>query len=101
LFLSPPIRCGIFQQGINIKSLRHLILGSPFKSKIRVLQSIGRTLRLHADKTKGAVVWDICDETKHLTKHSDIRLKHYNIEEFDVSEFHLEEGCPYEEALFS
>ena len=41
---------GIFQQGINIKSLRNLILASPFKSKIRVLQSIGRALRLHADK---------------------------------------------------
>ena len=91
---------GIFQQGINIKSLRHLILGSPFKSKIRVLQSIGRTLRLHADKTTGATVWDICDEAKHLTKHSDTRLKHYNIEEFDVTEYSINEGQRYEKTLF-
>lgn len=91
---------GIFQQGINIKSLRHLILASPFKSKVRVLQSIGRTLRLHADKTTGATVWDICDNAKHLVKHSDIRLKHYNIEEFDVTEYNVSEGQRYEETLF-
>ena len=92
---------GIFQQGINIKSLRHLILASPFKSKVRVLQSIGRTLRLHADKDNGAIVWDICDTVKYLTKHSDIRLKHYNIEEFDVTEYNIREGLPYEKTLFS
>ena len=92
---------GIFQQGINIKSLRHLILASPFKSKVRVLQSIGRTLRLHADKDNGAIVWDICDNAKHLDKHSDIRLKHYNIEEFDVTEYNVTEGQRYQETLFS
>ena len=92
---------GIFQQGINIKSLRHLILGSPFKSKIRVLQSIGRTLRIHADKVTGAIVWDICDTVKHLTEHSDVRLKHYNIEEFSVEEFNVTEGQRYEEILFT
>lgn len=82
---------GIFQQGINIKSLKNLILASPFKSKVRVLQSIGRTLRLHASKD-GALVWDICDDVKHLNKHSDIRLKHYNMEGFDVHETYLYEG---------
>jgi len=66
-----------------------------------VLQSIGRTLRLHADKDNGATVWDICDTAKHLTKHSDTRLKHYNIEEFDVTEYHVEEGQQYGETLFS
>lgn len=88
---------GIFQQGINIKSLKNLILASPFKSKIRVLQSIGRTLRLHADKKDGATVWDICDKTKHLNKHSDVRLKHYSIEGFDVQEHFVMEGCRYDE----
>lgn len=87
---------GIFQQGINIKSLKNLILASPFKSKIRVLQSIGRTLRLHADKD-GAIVWDVCDKVKHLSKHSDVRLKHYNIEGFDVQDHFVMEGCRYDD----
>jgi len=91
---------GIFQQGINIKSLRHLILASPFKSKIRILQSIGRTLRLHADKDNGAIVWDICDTEKNLTKNSETRLKYYNIEGFDVTEYNIIEGQRYKETLF-
>lgn len=92
---------GIFQQGINIKSLSNLILASPFKSKIRVLQSIGRTLRLHADKKNGAVIWDICDKAKYLDKHSDIRLKHYSIEGFDVKDIHLTEMDVFENNLFN
>jgi superfamily II DNA or RNA helicase len=91
---------GIFQQGINIKSLRNLILASPFKSKIRVLQSIGRTLRLHADKKEGAFVFDICDDVKYLSEHSDVRLRHYNKEGFDIVEHFLLEGQVYENTLF-
>jgi superfamily II DNA or RNA helicase len=91
---------GIFQQGINVKSLKNLILAAPFKSKIRVLQSIGRTLRLHADKKDGALIWDVCDGTKHLRKHSDIRLKHYNKEGFDIEDIYLSEGDEIKNALF-
>lgn len=94
---------GIFQQGINIKSLSNLILASPFKSKIRVLQSIGRTLRLHADKTNGASIWDICDNVKHLDKHSEVRMKHYSMEGFEVEEHNLLEGDVFgnENTLFT
>jgi len=91
---------GIFQQGINIKSLSNLILASPFKSKVRVLQSIGRTLRLHADKKNGAVIWDICDRVKYLDKHADTRMKHYSIEGFEVVDHELVEGNIYENTLF-
>lgn len=41
---------GIFQLGINIKSLQNVVILSSSKSKIRVLQSIGRSLRLHESK---------------------------------------------------
>jgi superfamily II DNA or RNA helicase len=91
---------GIFQQGINIKSLSNLILASPFKSKVRVLQSIGRTLRLHADKKNGAIIWDICDRVKYLDKHADTRMKHYSIEGFEVIDHELIEGDIYENTLF-
>lgn len=90
---------GIFQQGINIKSLSNLILASPFKSKVRILQSIGRTLRLHADKD-GAVVWDICDQVKYLTKHSDTRMKHYSMEGFEVVDHYLNESAVLPSDMF-
>ena len=91
---------GIFQQGINMKSLSNLILVSPSKSKIRVLQSIGRTLRLHTDKKNGALIWDICDNVKYLDKHADIRLKHYSMEGFDVVDKYLTETDVFENSLF-
>lgn len=82
----------IFQQGINIPSLKYLILASPFKSKIRVLQSLGRIMRNHADKTEGATMYDIYDNVKHLNKHGEIRIKHYAKENFDMEDIFLLEG---------
>ena len=78
---------GIFQQGINIPNLKYLVLAAPFKSKIRVLQSIGRTLRKHEDKEKGAFVFDIIDNVKYLRKHGSKRIVFYESEGFDVKEF--------------
>ena len=78
---------GIFQQGINIPNLKYLILAAPFKSKIRVLQSIGRALRQHEDKTEGAFVFDIVDNVKYLRKHGDKRYAFYEREGFDIEEY--------------
>lgn len=78
---------GIFSTGINIPSLKYVILGSPFKSEIRVLQSIGRALRLHADKENGAIIYDIIDDCKYLDKHGLKRLKYYKNEGFKVNEY--------------
>ena len=47
---------GIFSTGINIKALNNILLISSSKSKIRVLQSIGRSLRLHENKKDGWAV---------------------------------------------
>ena len=43
---------GVFSMGINIKRLHNIIFGSPYKSQVKVLQSIGRGLRLADDKTE-------------------------------------------------
>jgi len=52
---------GSFSTGSNAPNLHNMILGSPTKSKIRVLQSIGRILRLFGGKDK-ATVYDIVDD---------------------------------------
>jgi superfamily II DNA or RNA helicase len=83
---------GTFQMGINIPSLKYIVLTSPFKSKIRVLQSIGRSLRLHTDKSKGSVVFDIVDEIKYLLEFGVKRSRYYGSEGFNIIEHVLEEG---------
>jgi superfamily II DNA or RNA helicase len=75
---------GIFQQGINIPNLKYLVMASPTKSKIRTLQSVGRTLRLHDNKKEGSIIYDIIDEVKFLMKHGEKRLQYYESEGFEI-----------------
>ncbi len=86
---------GIFQQGINIPNLKYIIFASPFKSKIRVLQSIGRSLRKHVDKEKGSQIFDIVDNTKYFKSHGESRLRFYDSEGFNVKEFSINESIGY------
>lgn len=58
---------GTFSTGINIKSLKHLILAFPYKSKIKIVQSIGRMLRKFNGKER-ACIWDICDDLQWKSK---------------------------------
>jgi superfamily II DNA or RNA helicase len=73
-----------FKMGVNIPSLKYIILASPMKSKITVLQSIGRILRTHASKEDGAYAIDLWDIAPYLETHGDIRLKYYQKEGFET-----------------
>ena len=79
---------GTFATGINIKNLDNVVFASPSKSKIRVLQSIGRGLRRSERKSK-ATLFDIADDLQHKAhknftlKHFAERVKYYNDEKFD------------------
>lgn len=75
----------IFSTGINIPKLKYVLFASPLKSKIKVLQSIGRSLRKYADKD-GAIIYDLIDKCKHLQKHGNSRIRHYNSENFEIEE---------------
>jgi superfamily II DNA or RNA helicase len=65
---------GTFSTGINIKNLHNVIFASPSKSRVRNLQSIGRTLRLGSDKER-ALLFDIADDLRHK-QHENYTLKH-------------------------
>ena len=81
----------VFSTGVNIPNLSHLIFVSPYKSYIRIVQSIGRCLRKHASKN-GAIVYDLIDHNnKWFSKYGDIRLRFYDKEKFEVIEKTLEE----------
>lgn len=79
---------GTFSTGVNIKRLHNIIFSSPSKSRIRVLQSIGRGLRT-GDNKDVATLFDIADNLKWKSKnnftldHFAERVKMYNEEKFD------------------
>jgi len=51
---------GTTATGLSIKALTNLVMADSYKSAQRVLQSIGRILRLHSEKEK-AIVFDLVD----------------------------------------
>lgn len=79
---------GTFSTGISIRRLHNIIFASPSKSRIRVLQSIGRQLRVSQDKTV-ARLYDIGDDLSwkswknHTLRHMNERMKLYDAEGFD------------------
>ena len=72
----------IFSTGINIPNLHNIIFASAGKSKIKIMQSIGRALRLHHTKTM-ANIFDISDDTKYSRLHLIERKKLYDLEKYD------------------
>ena len=79
---------GTFSTGINIRNLHNIVFSSPSKSPIRVLQSIGRGLRV-GDKKQSATVYDISDDLTYKGKknftltHFQERIELYNREGFN------------------
>jgi superfamily II DNA or RNA helicase len=69
----------IFSTGINIKNLHYIIFSGGGKSKIKILQSIGRGLRLHASKSTLYII-DIADQLYYGIQHQLKRLDFYNQE---------------------
>jgi len=78
---------GTFSRGVNIRNLHNIIFASPSKSRIRVLQSIGRGLRKSEGKDI-ATLYDISDDFRYNKKpnftltHFVERVKIYTEEKF-------------------
>jgi superfamily II DNA or RNA helicase len=78
---------GTFSTGINIRNLHNIVFASPSKSKIRVLQSIGRGLRRSSTKME-ILVFDIGDDISYKTRrnftlnHFMERINIYNEQQF-------------------
>ena len=86
----------VFSTGINLPALDYVIFGQTFKSKIKVLQSIGRVLRKTEKKNK-AVLIDIVDNLtwrrrkNYAFKHALDRISIYDKEQFnyDIKEIDI------------
>jgi superfamily II DNA or RNA helicase len=79
---------GTFSQGINIKNIHNIVFASPSKGQVKVLQSIGRGLRI-ADNGSTTKLYDIVDDIRYLRynnfaiKHGGVRVKIYESQEFE------------------
>lgn len=71
----------IFSTGINIPNLHNIIFASAGKAKIKIMQSIGRALRLHPTK-EIATIFDISDNTKYGKRHLTDREILYTTEKY-------------------
>jgi superfamily II DNA or RNA helicase len=85
---------GTFSTGVSIRRLHNIIFSSPSKSRIRVLQSIGRQLRKSEFKDR-AKLYDLADNLcwkshkNHTYKHYEERLKIYESENFEHKKINL------------
>ena len=84
---------GTLSTGVSINNLHNVMFASSYKSKIKVLQSIGRGLRTHISKDK-VIIWDLVDDMSYKKRtgkmgynytylHWQERLKHYKKEGFE------------------
>ena len=86
---------GVFSTGINMPSIENIVFASPYKSKIKVLQSIGRGLRLKDGKTQ-CKLFDLADDLSykshknHTLNHAAERYRIYMSEEFSVKLVNVE-----------
>ena len=79
---------GTFSTGINIRNINNIVFASPSKSKIRVLQSVGRGLR-RSESKMDVRLFDLSDDLKQGSRqnytltHFTERLNIYNEEQFN------------------
>jgi len=87
-------------QGVNIKKIHNVIFFASYKSKIKILQSLGRGLRKHKTK-KEVILWDVVDDLtwekrtgnigmNHTYKHYLQRLEYYKDQKFKYINKNLE-----------
>ena len=80
----------IFSTGINIKNLHYIMFAGGGKAKIKIIQSIGRGLRLHIDK-KELIIFHIADNLRYGQRHMEQRLSLYDNERINYNFTHFYE----------
>jgi len=69
----------IFSTGINVKNLHYIFFAAGGKAKVKVIQSIGRGLRLHENKSK-LQIFDFADQLTYGRRHEIKRQTLYDQE---------------------
>jgi superfamily II DNA or RNA helicase len=80
----------IFSTGIDIKNLHYIVFAGGGKAKIKILQSIGRGLRLHQDKKILQIV-DLQDQLYYSVEHAKKRIQFYEQEKIPYQRTEIRE----------
>jgi superfamily II DNA or RNA helicase len=75
---------GVAAVGLDIPRIFNLVLVEPGKSFVRVIQSIGRSIRIAKDKNE-ARIFDLASTCKFSTKHVSARKKIYKHAQYPFS----------------
>lgn len=84
--------------GLNIPRLHNIVFYSSYKSKIKILQSIGRGLRKHESK-ESMILWDVVDDLRY--QHGTKLVDNYIFKHFKARKTYYEEqGFKFTDSLF-
>jgi len=64
-------------QGLNIPRLHHIIFASSYRTRIKIIQAIGRGLRKHLTKER-LIVFDLIDDLTWFHNYGDQEILHIN-----------------------
>jgi superfamily II DNA or RNA helicase len=78
---------GTMSTGVSIKKLHNLVFAYSSKAKIKILQSIGRLMRMHDSKDVAKII-DISDDLSLNPEHHNISMNHLN----ERIKFYYKEG---------
>lgn len=77
--------------GFNVKNLHQIVFFSSYKAKIKVIQSIGRGLRVHESKDL-LIVYDVVDDLTYKTRNGTV-YHNYQVDHFfERRKYYLRQG---------
>lgn len=90
---------GTMSTGVNIKKIHEIILFANSKSKIRVLQSLGRGLRKHPEKSK-VVIFDIVDDMRYKSKRGKVHSNYLYDHWLERSKYYIDQKFKQKSQIF-
>lgn len=85
----------IMATGINIPRLHDVILASSYKQKIKIVQSIGRSLRKSEGKSK-SIIWDLVDDLTWKKKKGGLGMNYLYQHFLERKKHYKEQGFPHQ-----
>jgi len=82
---------GTMSLGVSINKIHNIIFASSYKSKIKILQSIGRGLRKHKEKN-GLTLYDLVDDLTWVKRTGTIGMNHIYKHYIERKKYYKEQG---------